>query len=66
MTREKILDAMRGIEWISSREIALKINVSEPTVRRHINAMLLDKTIAETGQARLTRYQLINHRMGSK
>jgi hypothetical protein len=65
ITRGKIIEVMRGIEWVSSREIAFKTGLSEPTVRRHLNLMLSDKLIAETGQARLTRYQLSNQSQGN-
>jgi hypothetical protein len=59
-TRRNIIEAMRGVEWISTREIAFKTKISVPTVRRHVTSLLSDKAVVETGFGKLIRYHLVN------
>lgn len=56
--REAVISAMQEVEWISCGEVATKTKLTDRTVRRHLNDLLADKIIAETGQGKLTRYQL--------
>jgi hypothetical protein len=59
-TRKNIIEAMRGIEWISTREVAFKTKISEQTVRRHVSALVAEEIVLETGAGKLIRYQLVN------